>query len=472
MKFQIVRNYGACSNQISVNRLIFFAVISLLFILSGCKNKEASTVKPNIILILVDDLGYGDLGCYGSKSNLTPNIDQLAREGMKLTDFHSNGPMCTPTRASLLTGMYQNRLGEKFEGPLSGKTQYDEGLPLEVVTIAELFQRNGYATGMFGKWHLGYKPPYLPTNQGFDEFRGLAAGDGDHHSHIDRWGREDWWKNDSLEIEPGYSVDLITKYSIDFMERNKNTPFLLYVPHLAIHFPWQGPDDPAQRQKGISYENDKWGIIPDKENVHPHVKAMVERVDWSLGEIMKTLKRLHLDENTLVIFTSDNGGYIHYDHQFLNISSNGKLRGQKAEVYEGGHRVPFIAWWPGKIPAGMQSDQTVMTMDLFPTFAELANIQPTTIQPMDGISLTGLLLKAETLPERTLFWKMDDEIAIRKGSWKLIKISEHPPELYNLDNDISETVNLSGSEPDILNNLWYEFSIWSKEMNEFSQKWK
>jgi arylsulfatase A len=455
-----------------MNRPICFPIFFLLIILFGCKTKNISSTKPNIILILIDDLGYGDLGCYGNKSNLTPNIDQLAREGLKFSDFHSNGPMCTPTRASLLTGMYQNRLGEKFEGPLSGKTQYDEGLPLDVVTIAELFQKNGYATGMFGKWHLGYKPPYLPTNQGFDEFRGLAAGDGDHHSHIDRWGREDWWKNDSLAMESGYSVDLLTKHSVEFIKRNKNEPFFLYLPHLAIHFPWQGPDDPAQRQKGISYENDKWGIIPDRSNVHPHVKAMVESVDQSLGKIMATLKDLKLDKNTLVVFTSDNGGYIHYNHEFLNISSNGKLRGQKAEVYEGGHRVPFIAWWPEKIKAGSSSDQTAMTMDLYPTFADLANIETATYQPLDGISLTGLLFDAETLPKRTLFWKMDDEIAVRKGSWKLIKISEHPPELYNLDDDISETDNLAGSETDILNNLWNEFSIWSKEMNEFSQKWK
>lgn len=455
-----------------MNRPICFPIFFLLIILFGCKTKNISSTKPNIILILIDDLGYGDLGCYGNKRNLTPNIDQLAREGLKFTDFHSNGPMCTPTRASLLTGMYQNRLGEKFEGPLSGKTQYDEGLPLDVVTIAELFQKNGYATGMFGKWHLGYKPPYLPTNQGFDEFRGLAAGDGDHHSHIDRWGREDWWKNDSLAMESGYSVDLLTKHSVEFIKRNKNEPFFLYLPHLAIHFPWQGPDDPPHRQKGISYENDKWGIIPDKENLQPHVKAMVEKVDWSLGEILKTLQSLNLDENTLIIFTSDNGGYIHYNHEFKNISNNGKLRGQKAEVYEGGHRVPFIAWWPGKISAGSISDQTAMTMDLYPTFTELAGIESRTNQPIDGVSLNGLLFENKKLPMRTLFWKMDDEVAVRQGPWKLVKNGDQPLELYHLDEDLGESKDLSKQNTQLSKDLWSAYLRWEKEIRQTAPKYK
>ncbi len=454
----------------NIIRIISFALLFSIF--NSCNSTSESAKKPNIILILVDDLGYGDLGCYGSKVNLTPHIDQLAKEGMKFTDFHSNGPMCTPTRASLLTGMYQNRLGEMFEGPLSGKTQYDKGMPLKVVTIAEVLQDAGYRTGMFGKWHLGYQPPFLPTNQGFDEFRGLTAGDGDHHSHIDRWGREDWWNNDSLAMETGYSVDLLTKHSIDFIDRNKDKPFFLYLPHLAIHFPWQGPDDPPHRKKGVSYENDKWGIIPDRENVHPHVKAMVESVDRSLGEIMTTLKDLNLDNNTLVIFTSDNGGYIHYNHEFLNISSNGELRGQKAEVYEGGHRVPFIAWWPGRIDSGSSCDQTVMSMDLYPTFAQLANITLTYNQPMDGTSLTGLLFENKPLPDRTLFWKMDNEIAVRQGHWKLIKNGDQPLELYHLDEDLGESHDISKQNTQLSKDLWSTYSRWEKEIRQTALKYE
>ena len=454
-----------------MNHFKSLAIILFFVVLNACSPATETATKPNIILILVDDLGYGDLGCYGNETNYTPHIDRLASEGMKLTDFHSNGPMCTPTRAALLTGMYQNRLGEMFEGPLSGKTQYDEGMPLELTTIAEVLKKGGYATGMFGKWHLGYQPPYLPVNQGFDEFRGLAAGDGDHHSHIDRWGREDWWKNDSLSMEIGYTTELLTQYSVDFIERNIEKPFFLYLPHLAIHFPWQGPDDPPHRQKGASYENDKWGIIQDRRNVYPHTKAMIESVDQSLGTIIQTLKNLKLDKNTLVIFTSDNGGYIHYDHEFFNISSNGKLRGQKAEIYEGGHRVPFIAWWPGRIEAGSSSDQTVMSMDLYPTFAQLANVTLTDHQPMDGTSLIGLLFEHKNLPERTLFWKMNDEVAVRQGDWKLVKNGDQSIELYRLNEDLSETNNLADSEKDVVKALWEEYLSWLAEIDESSRKY-
>jgi arylsulfatase A-like enzyme len=158
----------------------------LIFLVGGCQREKEESQKPNIIYILIDDLGYGDLACYGSTQNETPNIDRLASGGLLFTDFHSNGPMCTPTRAALMTGQYQHRLGRKFEGPLSAKTQYDEGLPLESVTIAEVLKGAGYATGAYGKWHLGFQPPFLPTSHGFDDFRGLGSGDGDHHTHINR----------------------------------------------------------------------------------------------------------------------------------------------------------------------------------------------------------------------------------------------------------------------------------------------
>ena len=456
----------------TVHKIWLFPITFIFFIVQfGCNSSIQKKVKPNIVLILIDDLGYGDLGCYGNTTNRTPNIDLLADEGIRFTDFHSNGPMCTPTRAALLTGMYQNRLGEKFDGPLSGKTQYDEGMPLEVVTMAEMLKKAGYSTGMFGKWHLGYKQPFLPANQGFDEFVGLAAGDGDHHSHIDRWGREDWWHNSSPAMEKGYSVDLITNHSKSFIKNHKNEPFFLYMAHLAIHFPWQGPDDPPHRKKGVSYENDKWGIIPDRENVHPHVKAMVEAVDQSVGEIMNTLRELNLDDNTLVILTSDNGGYIHYNHKFKNISSNGPLRGQKAEVYEGGHRVPFIARWPGKIHQGIESSEITLTMDLYPTFAELAGAELSNGQAMDGMNLSSLLFEEEKLPDRTLYWKMDDKIAVRQGPWKLVKIGDQPHELYNLDVDLSESKDLANRKVDIAEDLWAKYLNWEEEVKDSAKKW-
>jgi arylsulfatase A len=323
----------------------------------------AAKQRPNIVLIVADDLGYGDVGCYGSTVNPTPNIDALAGSGLRLTDFHSAGPMCSPTRAAMLTGQYQQRFGRLFDTAISGVRDRERGLPLKAVTIAELLKQRGYATACFGKWHLGYKPPWLPTSQGFDVFRGLGSGDGDFHTHIDRSGTPDWWHNNQLESAEGYTTDLLTRYSIEFIEANRDRPFFLYVPHLAIHFPWQGPADPPHRQKGRSYHDDKWGAIPEPSNVQPHIRAMIQALDASVGQVVTALQKAGLEQNTLVIFTSDNGGYLTYGDRFRNISSNGPLRGAKASMYEGGHRVPTIFSWPGRIESGV-SDETAHSTDL------------------------------------------------------------------------------------------------------------
>ncbi len=419
--------------------------------------------KPNIVLILADDLGYGDIGCYGSRINSTPHLDKLAAEGLRFTDFHSNGPMCTPTRAALLTGLYQQRFGPAFEGALSGKTEYDNGLPLETFTIAEAMKEAGYATGMYGKWHLGFHPPLVPTRQGFDDYRGLLSGGGDHHSHIDRSGRQDWWHNEQIEMESGYSADLITSHSIEFIERHKDQPFFLYVPHQVIHFPWQGPDDPPHRVKGQDYSNDKWGLIKDKNNVSPYVKSMVEALDRSVREIVATLKRLDMDQRTLIIFASDNGGYLNYGNSHHNISSNGQLRGQKGDLYEGGHRVPAIAYWPGRIQSGTVTNQTTMTMDIFPTLLELMDAPETGNAEFDGISILPLLLENKPLPERTLFWRMRQQKAVRKGPWKLY-LNKKKVELYNLDNDIGENNDLSKQHVEKVTTMQSELIAWEKKV--------
>jgi arylsulfatase A len=439
-----------------------FGLASCAFAATGC-SLEKKSKKPNIIFIMIDDLGYGDIGCYGSELNKTPNIDALAKGGMRFTDFHSNGPMCTPTRASLMTGMYQHRLGETFEAAISGKEDYDDGLPLGATTIAEVLKKSEYATGMYGKWHLGYHPPLLPADQGFDDFIGLGSGDGDHHSHIDRSGREDWWRNNELEMEDGYSTDLITDHSIDFIKAHKEKPFFLYVAHLSIHFPWQGPDDPPHRTEGVDWALDKWGVIHDKNDVRPHVKAMVESIDSGVGKIMQTLKKLNLEKNTLVIFTSDNGGYIHYSDSHFQISSNGPLRGQKTDVYEGGHRVPFIAYWPRKIKAGVESNELVMTMDMFPTFAELADSN-VALDNLDGRSILSHLLRQKSLSERAVCWKIRNERAIRKGKWKLALIGDNEPELYDLSVDIGEKSNLANRQPEVVEALVSEYKNWEADV--------
>jgi arylsulfatase A-like enzyme len=428
--------------------------------LKGCGSRRKA---PNFVVFMIDDLGYGDVGCYDGWLK-TPNIDQLAQGGIRFTDFHSNGPMCSPTRAAFMTGCYQNRFGRKFESALGGSAGITEnGMPLEVVTIAEILKKQGYATGMFGKWHLGYKPPLTPANQGFDEYRGMLSGDGDHHSHISRSGTKDWWHNDRIEMEEGYTETLLTDHSVDFIEKHKAEPFFLYLAHLAIHFPWQGPEDPPHRTEGKDWGKDKWGIIPDEKNVRPHVEAMIKSVDRSVKSVVDALEKNGLAENTLVVFMSDNGGYIHYSNRFQNISSNGPLRGQKGQVYEGGHRVPCIASWPGRIKAKQVLHETVMTMDFFPTIARLAGAPLPTRQKVDGLDISPLLMKGQQIDERTLFWRKGNAKAVRRGPWKLL-VKGNQSELYNLDDDIGEEKNLANEQRELVVELTKALAEWEKEV--------
>ncbi|MFT5130561.1 MAG: arylsulfatase A, partial [Rhodothermales bacterium] len=338
----------------------------------------------------------------------------------------------------------------------------DIGLPHGAVTIAEALKTRGYATACFGKWHLGYKPPWLPPDQGFDEFRGLASGDGDYHTQVSRWGAEDWWRNNQVEPELGYTTDLLTRHSIDFIERHREKPFFLYLPHLTIHFPWQGPDDPPHRKAGKNYSRDKWGIIPNPANVAPHVKAMIETLDRSVGEIVAALKKQNPDRQTLVIFTSDNGGYLSYGKDFHKISSNGVLRGQKGGLHEGGHRVPMIASWPGKIRPG-ESAAVGHSTDFMPTLAAMAKADLTRLE-LDGVDLAPVLFSGQPLPEHILFWRAGKLRAVRQGPWKLYCIKDHHI-LYNLDDDIGEVHNLAPKHPDRLKAIVASLEKWEQDVD-------
>jgi arylsulfatase A len=431
-----------------------------------------SSEPPNIIVIMADDLGYGDLGCYGGMAK-TPHLDQLAREGLRFTDFHTNGAVCSPTRAAFLTGRYQQRCGI-----VTALGENANGLPKREKTVATYLRERNYATALFGKWHLGYHANNSPLHHGFDEFRGHLHGAFDYFSKVDQYGRVDWWHNERPVVDRTYATELITKHSVEFIAANRSRPFFAFIAHSAIHFPWQAPEDPVHRQPGERYEN----VAGANSKLGPHsgdvgmvVIKMIESLDQGVGRIIAAVKQAQLHRNTLVFFTSDNGGYRTYSGGYTNISSNGHLRGAKGSVYEGGHRVPAIAWWPGRIPAGTVTDATAITMDLLPTFLELAGIeQPAAgdARGLDGVSLVPTLFAGKMPAARDLFWRLADGRgkAALSGSWKLIVPAEGAPELYNLSADVGESHNLAPDERGRVASLHSALSRWEKNVDATQPK--
>lgn len=404
--------------------------------------------RPNVILFLASDLGFGDLGCYGHPTHATPHIDRLASEGIRFTDFHSNGCMCSPSRAALLTGRYQQRVG--IEYVLNHHARNLPEMSADAVTYGHAFQRAGYATGFFGKYHTGYMPGNSPLRMGFDEFRGLCGGV-DHHSHVTRWGDPDWWHGEELVEEDGYVSDLITDHAIRFVEAHAHAPFFMHVADFLVHFPWQGPDDPPGFQVGHSYDTPekKYGLRGDRPQVY---REMVEAMDRNVGRLVERIQTLGLAERTLFLFATDHGGH----HM---VARNAPLAGAKGSLLEGGHRIPAIAWWPGTVAAGQTNGETAMLMDLFPTFRELCDLSMPDPDTLDGISLHELLRNGHALPERTLFWRHGGDKAARRGPWKLLTDNDGS-RLYNLSEDIGEACDRMSDKPNTAKRLARELREW------------
>ncbi|MEM9327176.1 MAG: sulfatase-like hydrolase/transferase, partial [Bacteroidota bacterium] len=354
-------------------------MIAFLFIVCcGCTPAErVENIRPNIIIILADDLGYGELGCYGNANIQTPHLDQLAANGLRFTDFHSNGAVCSPTRAALMTGRYQQRSG--IEGVVYAFGEKREvGLPIAEETMADLLKEEGYATGLVGKWHLGYRKEFNPVRQGFDEFVGYVSGNVDYHSHYDGVGIYDWYDKEDSLYEEGYTTDLITQHSIAFIQRNKDQPFFLYIAHEAPHYPFQVRSDPAFRVPGGDPSQ-----VGREGDVEQKIMRMTEIMDEGIGAVWQTLKDLDLDQNTLIFFLSDNGGEPR--------ANNSPLRGHKGHLWDGGHRVPAIAHCPGRIASGV-TDQTAMSMDLLPTVLAISGAEASGLE-LDGTDLTPLIFE-------------------------------------------------------------------------------
>ena len=410
--------------------------------------------KPNIIIILADDMGYNGTSVYDGWIR-TPHMERLAAEGVKFTDFHSSGAVCSPTRAGLMTGRYQQRAG--IPGVIYADPQrpvHYTGLQTSEITFPKLLKEAGYTSGIFGKWHLGYEKKYNPVHHGFDRFRGYVSGNVDYLSHYDGAGNYDWW--DGLEHieEEGYSTHLITKHSVKFIEENKDRPFCLYVAHEAVHTPFQGPNSQIQRgpKKGLKEGAD------DLTNEEAYIQMMQE-MDNGIGQVVDAVKRLGLSENTFVFFFSDNG------HAYDDGPDGYEmpLRGKKGSEWEGGHRIPAIAWWPGKIKPGIANDDLYISLDLMPTMLDLAGVSAPEGHKFDGISMTGALLEGKEADKRQLFWNGK---AVSDGKWKLVLQQRgfEGPGLYRLDEDLGEQNNLADRYPQRVREMTAAVEAWKMDV--------
>lgn len=408
--------------------------------------------KPNMVLILVDDLGYGDLSSFGANDMRTPHIDQLMSRGMRFDQFYANCTVCSPTRASLMTGRYPDKVG--VPGVIRQTKQDSWGyLDPKATTLPQLLKTAGYNTGMVGKWHLGFEEPNIPNTRGFDFFQGfLADMMDDYWTH--RRGGKNWMRRNQEAIDPeGHATDLFSQWSIDFIrEQSKNEkPFFLYLAYNAPHFPIQPPKNWLAKVEAREPQ------LSDRRAANV---AFIEHLDDGIGKVLASIKAAGIEDNTIIIFTSDNGGSL------AHAQSNGKLRGGKQDHWEGGIRVPTCVVWPGKIPR-QRSNAIGMTMDFLPTLCEIAGAKVTT--PVDGKNLTDIWLRGGNGdPERTLVWVRREGnsryqgrayYAIRKGPWKLQQSSPFEPMvLVNLENDPYEESPLP-ADNETANNLRRELML-------------
>jgi len=454
-----MKNFTPLALNLCFVRSVAFCLLAAV-LGSACEpahNDQVEPTLPNLIVIMADDLGYGDLGSFGHPTYQTPNLDRMAANGLKFTDYHSNGAVCTPTRAALLTGKYQQMVGMEGVIYVRGETR-QTGLDTTHLTLAELLKPQGYATGMVGKWHLGYRPEYNPVHQGFDFFRGYVSGNIDYHSHYDNAGIYDWWDGLDSVSETGYVTDLLSKHASEFIRQNQQTPFFLYVAHEAPHWPYQGRNDPADRFPDTDFAH--LGSRQDRAGAY---QEMVEVMDESVGAVLRTLDSLQLSENTLVFFCSDNGGVD-------SLGDNGVLRGHKAQLWEGGHRVPALAYWPGKINPG-STNSTVLSMDVLPTLLSLANAEMPAQFTTTGVDLSPVLFDNESLPQRTTFWRYRGQQAVRQGDWKLL-LRQDSTYLFDLSQDISEQQNLVASQPDQVQELLDTLTQWKAMIDQVPQRTK
>jgi len=401
----------------------------------------AAEGKPNFIIFLADDLGYGELTCQGyTKQIPTPHVDSIAEHGIRFLEGHVAATYCSPSRAGLMTGRYPTRFGHEYNG---GGPKF--GLPLTETTMADRLKALGYVTCAIGKWHLGTEPPFYPTKRGFDEYMGCLANPGSYFDPS-RW-------LDSLGmVKPGpgfYTTDAFADRAVDFLERNKSKPFFLYLPFNAEHAPLQATSKYLDRFKNIS------------DTKRRTFAAMLSAMDDAVGRVMDKLHEIGQDQNTLVFFLSDNGG-----PTSSTTSSNGPLRGFKTETSEGGTRVPFMVQWPGHLQAGKTYEHPVLNLDILPTFVAAAGGVVDPAWKLDGVNLLPYLTGENAgQPHETIYWRFGPQWAIRDGDWKLVvsRFDRLKPRLINMAVDMAETNDLASSEPKRVDDMTAEWKAWNGE---------
>ncbi|MFO7923522.1 MAG: arylsulfatase [Bacteroidales bacterium] len=415
-------------------------VICQAGIMTSCSPESGKTSTPNIVIIITDDQGWGDLSLNGNTNLHTPNIDKLAHEGAQFSNFYVS-PVCSPTRAELLSGRYHPRSGV-FSTSTGG-----ERMNLDETTIAEVFKEAGYATGAFGKWHNGMQYPYHPNGRGFDEFYGFCSG---------HWG--DYYSpplehNGKIVQGEGYVPDDITGKAIDFIEKNKSNPFFLYIPQITPHTPAQVPDKwwDRFRDKEIEMLTDK-RYTEDIQFTRAAL-AMCENIDWNIGRVMDKLSQSNLKDNTIIIYLSDNGPN--------SWRWNGGMKGRKGSTDEGGVRAPFIIRWPGQIEPGLRINEIAAVIDFLPTLADMAGIDYQTIHPLDGISLKPLLLEKDyEWKDRLIFSHWNNRVSVRSQEYRL----GHEGMLFNIVEDPGQLKDISVNEPEIHDYLLAEVEKWKKDV--------
>ncbi len=424
----------------------------------------ADLAKPNIVIILADDLGHADLGFQGCRDIPTSHIDSLAKGGVRCSNGYVSCPYCSPTRAGLLSGRYQERFGHEFNPGPAGAKKDSFGLPLTETTLADRLKAAGYATGAVGKWHLGEAERFRPQRRGFDEFFGFLGGG---HPYFPGQGAPIYRGNQVVE-EKEYLTDAFAREAVAFVRRHKDQPFFLYLAFNAVHTPMHATDERLKRFASISDE---------KRRTYA---AMLAAMDEGVGKVLDALRAAQLEDNTLIFFFSDNGGPTMLGTT-INASRNDPLRGSKRTTLEGGIHVPFVVRWKGKLPAGAVYEQPVIQLDVLPTALAAAGV---TAQPdwrLDGVNLLPYLNGANAAsPHDSLYWRLGRQWAIRRGDWKLVRYDEAadstevrsvasnvkvtPPRLYNLAKDIGERHDLAAEHPDKLKELLSDWHSWDAQL--------